>query len=265
MRAAGGNDGGSVDLDEACSASSRTCRSCTRWSPPSWPPAARARRAPRPGPRSAAAAPSRGSRRAPVGPGRVPAARPLAGRWRRPRSQAPQLRPADPKKMIRLALCSALSDRRPTTRSSSSTRGRFDAPRPGRPPAAGRPRRRPAGRSSSWATTTTAPKSFRNLPDVHLLPAGELNTYDVLVTDFVVFTRDTLPRRRPRSSRRRTRASRRRPPAKRPSQRHAKVARRSPRRPAGAVLTSAEMTPQADEAGRRATRARPTTRRGDQS
>ena len=36
-------------------------------------------------------------------------------------------------------------------------------------------------------------KSFRNIPTVHCLTAGELNTYDVLDNDFVVFTRDTLP------------------------------------------------------------------------
>ena len=36
-------------------------------------------------------------------------------------------------------------------------------------------------------------KSFANLPAVHVLSTGELNAYDVLVSDFVVFTRDTLP------------------------------------------------------------------------
>ena len=39
----------------------------------------------------------------------------------------------------------------------------------------------------------TAWKSFRNLPSVHVLTMGELNTYDVLVSDFVVFTEATLP------------------------------------------------------------------------
>lgn len=38
-----------------------------------------------------------------------------------------------------------------------------------------------------------ASKSFRNLPEVHVLPAGQLNAYDVLCNDWVVFTRDTLP------------------------------------------------------------------------
>ena len=36
-------------------------------------------------------------------------------------------------------------------------------------------------------------KSFRNLPDVQLLLASELNAYDVLCNDWVVFTRATLP------------------------------------------------------------------------
>ena len=34
--------------------------------------------------------------------------------------------------------------------------------------------------------------SLRNEPSVHLLPAGQLNTYDVLVADAVVFTKDAL-------------------------------------------------------------------------
>ena len=39
----------------------------------------------------------------------------------------------------------------------------------------------------------TAWKSFRNLPQVHLIEAGQLNAYDVLVNDYVVFTSATLP------------------------------------------------------------------------
>jgi large subunit ribosomal protein L4 len=35
--------------------------------------------------------------------------------------------------------------------------------------------------------------SFRNLPNVHVLLAGELNAYDVLCSDYIVFTRTTLP------------------------------------------------------------------------
>jgi large subunit ribosomal protein L4 len=36
-------------------------------------------------------------------------------------------------------------------------------------------------------------KAFRNLPEVHVITPGELNTYDVLVSDYVLFTPDTLP------------------------------------------------------------------------
>ena len=36
-------------------------------------------------------------------------------------------------------------------------------------------------------------KSFRNLTHVHCLHVGELNTYDVLNNDVIVFTEETLP------------------------------------------------------------------------
>ena len=47
----------------------------------------------------------------------------------------------------------------------------------------------------SWSATatSTAWKSFRNLPGVHVITPGELNTYDVLVSDYVVFSSETLP------------------------------------------------------------------------
>ena len=35
--------------------------------------------------------------------------------------------------------------------------------------------------------------SFRNLSNVHVLPSGELNAYDVLVSDTVVFAKDAIP------------------------------------------------------------------------
>jgi large subunit ribosomal protein L4 len=35
-------------------------------------------------------------------------------------------------------------------------------------------------------------KSFRNLGDVHLLRVDQLNTYDVLASDVVVFEQDAL-------------------------------------------------------------------------
>ena len=43
------------------------------------------------------------------------------------------------------------------------------------------------------AGDTAAQLSFRNLPEVHVVAAGELNTYDVLVSDYVVFSSETLP------------------------------------------------------------------------
>jgi large subunit ribosomal protein L4 len=42
------------------------------------------------------------------------------------------------------------------------------------------------GQDSAW-------KSFRNLPNVRLILARELNTYDVLCSDWIVFTEDSLP------------------------------------------------------------------------
>ncbi|MCA1657381.1 MAG: 50S ribosomal protein L4, partial [Actinobacteria bacterium] len=42
-------------------------------------------------------------------------------------------------------------------------------------------------------TDDHAIKSFRNLPEVQLLFAGELNAYDVLCNDWIVFTSDVVP------------------------------------------------------------------------
>lgn len=44
----------------------------------------------------------------------------------------------------------------------------------------------PTGDETAW-------KCFRNLPEVHAITPGELNTYDVLVSDFVVFHSGTVP------------------------------------------------------------------------
>jgi large subunit ribosomal protein L4 len=43
-------------------------------------------------------------------------------------------------------------------------------------------------------------KSFANLGTVHVLSPGELNAYDVLVSDVVVFTKATLPIAAPAAS-----------------------------------------------------------------
>ena len=99
-----------------------------------------------------------------------------------------------PKKMIRLALRSALSDRAAQGRVLVIDAWGFDAPKTS------------AGVAALGAlgidgrvlvvlqrSDEAAAKSFRNLPQVQLIEVGELNAYDVLVNDWVVFTRATLP------------------------------------------------------------------------
>jgi large subunit ribosomal protein L4 len=101
-----------------------------------------------------------------------------------------------PKKMIRLALASALSDRRadgkvlvldgwgidtPSTKAAVEVLGKLGV----------------EGRVLVVLTRDEADvavwKSLRNLQHVHVLTSGELNAYDVLVSDWVVFTKDSLP------------------------------------------------------------------------
>jgi large subunit ribosomal protein L4 len=105
-----------------------------------------------------------------------------------------------PKKMIRLALASALSDRRaddkvmvldgwgidaPSTKAAREVLGKLGVD----------------GRVLVVLTRDEADvavwKSLRNLQDVHVLTAGELNAYDVLVSDWVIFTQASLPAARP--------------------------------------------------------------------
>jgi large subunit ribosomal protein L4 len=98
-----------------------------------------------------------------------------------------------PKKMIRLALKSALSDRLAAERilvidwdlEAPSTKAALAILKAnevsGRILAVLRPED-----EAVW-------KSLRNLPDVHVCGIGELNAYDVLVSDWVIFTPDTLP------------------------------------------------------------------------
>jgi large subunit ribosomal protein L4 len=102
-----------------------------------------------------------------------------------------------PKKMIRLALKSALSDRAASGRilvlswglEEPSTKGAIAALAAngveGRVLVVLNP-----GDVAVW-------KSLRNLGNVHICGAGELNAYDVLVSDWVVFTPDSLPIDRP--------------------------------------------------------------------
>ena len=99
-----------------------------------------------------------------------------------------------PKKMIRLALCSALSDRAAEGRVAIVDEWSFPVPRTkdavGALAALGL-----GGR----VLVVLGPddgipdRSFANLPDVQTLQLGELNAYDVVRNDWVVFTDATVP------------------------------------------------------------------------
>jgi large subunit ribosomal protein L4 len=99
-----------------------------------------------------------------------------------------------PKKMKRLALRSALSDRAAEGRVLVVSAWDFSAPRT-KDAAAALDALGVTGRALVVVRPTdeVAWKSFRNLPGVHVITPGELNTYDVLVSDWVVFTAETLP------------------------------------------------------------------------
>jgi large subunit ribosomal protein L4 len=108
----------------------------------------------------------------------------------KPRSYAQRT----PKKMIRLALRSALSDRAADGKVLVLDGWGLDAPNT-KQAAATLTALGVEGRIVVVVASddATAIKSFRNLPYVHLLEPGELNAYDVLVSDFLIFTRETLP------------------------------------------------------------------------
>ena len=99
-----------------------------------------------------------------------------------------------PKKMKKLALRSALSDRAADDKVIVVDSWNFDVPKTS------------DARNALAAlgvtgralvvlapTDTVAWKSFRNIESVHVITLGELNTYDVLISDYVVFTTDSLP------------------------------------------------------------------------
>ena len=108
----------------------------------------------------------------------------------KPRSYAQKT----PRKMVRLALRSALSDRAAEDKVVVIEGWNFDAPRTkdalSALEALGLDGRvlvvAPRDDVNTW-------KSFANLSHVHVLAPGELNAYDILVSDVVVFTTDTLP------------------------------------------------------------------------
>lgn len=99
-----------------------------------------------------------------------------------------------PKKMKRLALRSALSDRAAEGNVLVVDGWSFDTPSTKSAVAA----LSAIGAEGKVlvvvdADAEAAWKSFRNLTSVHVLSPGELNTYDVLVSDVVVFTKANLP------------------------------------------------------------------------
>ncbi len=100
-----------------------------------------------------------------------------------------------PKKMVQLALHSALSDRAADGKVVVVDNWAFDGPKTKEAKAV----LRALGLEGQGRVLVVVErgadavaKSFRNLPDVHVIVAGELNAYDVLCSDWVVFTRATL-------------------------------------------------------------------------
>ncbi|HVE94862.1 MAG TPA: 50S ribosomal protein L4 [Acidimicrobiales bacterium] len=99
-----------------------------------------------------------------------------------------------PKKMVQLALRSALSDRANDGKVVVVDAWNFTAPKTKDAVNA----LKSLGVSGKVLLVVTpdehtASLSFRNAPDVHVLLTGELNAYDVLVSDWVVFSQASLP------------------------------------------------------------------------
>jgi len=106
-----------------------------------------------------------------------------------------------PKKMVQLALRSALSDRAAEDRVMVVDSWEFAAPKTSEAKAA----LGALGLTGKILIVLGpdeeyAAKSFRNLPKVQLLKVSELNAYDILCNDWVVFTRATLPATSPTST-----------------------------------------------------------------
>jgi large subunit ribosomal protein L4 len=102
-----------------------------------------------------------------------------------------------PKKMKRLALRSALSDRAAQDRVLVVDEWSFETPRT-KDALAALSSLDLEGRILLVLgdDDVNAAKSFRNLQQVHAIRASELNTYDVLVSDWVVFSKATVPAQR---------------------------------------------------------------------
>ena len=99
-----------------------------------------------------------------------------------------------PKKMIRLAVRSALSDRASSGRVVVVGDWGFEAPKTQEAVTA-LDALGTEGRVLIVAERTDVNtwRSFANLGRAHVVSPGELNTYDVLVSDWVIFTKRTLP------------------------------------------------------------------------
>ncbi|MBK6856944.1 MAG: 50S ribosomal protein L4 [Microthrixaceae bacterium] len=100
-----------------------------------------------------------------------------------------------PKKMVKLALRSALSDRAADSKVLVVDSWDF-----GDTPSTKAAKAALASLGTEGRVLVVladadavAARSFRNLPEVQIIAARELNAYDVLVNDFVVFTQATLP------------------------------------------------------------------------
>ena len=98
-----------------------------------------------------------------------------------------------PKKMVKLALRSALSDRASDDKVVVVDGWGIEAPSTKAAKAL-----LEANKVEGKALVVidreaeAAWKSFRNLPNVHVIAVDQLNTYDVLVADYLVFDKDTL-------------------------------------------------------------------------
>jgi large subunit ribosomal protein L4 len=108
----------------------------------------------------------------------------------KPRSYAQKT----PKKMIQLALRSALSDRAAQGRVALVDAWEFEIPSTKAAIAA----LGALGVSGRVLVVLGdedgyADRSFGNLPEIQTIVAGELNAYDILVNDWVLFTDETLP------------------------------------------------------------------------
>ena len=99
-----------------------------------------------------------------------------------------------PKKMVRLAVRSALSDRASSDRVVVVGEWGFEAPKTQEAVTA-LDALGAEGRVLIVAERTDVNtwRSFANLGRVHVVSPGELNAYDVLVSDWVIFTKRTLP------------------------------------------------------------------------